>query len=222
MKETALSFEPVRGKADNPRLRVATRGWFRPRRRRLAIAIVAVLALVTSGCSMSGSNAESTTGAGGEALTRLPNNRPTGIDLSKAHPAPSDKVIGLEIEFAMRNQQQFDQFMQGLQDPHSPDYHHWMTPEEIHARFGETQEQFNAVLQWLQAQGFTITDKSYNTSSDYIRIKGTIGQIDKAFAVDLVAPQYDEYAAKNDPAIPAQFNGVISRIAGLEVVGPLN
>src|SRR5262249_4809953 len=151
-------------------------------------------------------------------------DRPEGIDLSNLgtrFDAPADKVIPLEVEFAMRDKQQFDELMNQIADPHSSQYRHWLTPEEMHARFGETQSQFDDVVRWLQEQGFTVTDKSYGTNADYIRFKGTIGQIEKAFDVELVTPEFDRYAAKNDPAIPAKFNGVISRIVGLEEVGPL-
>ena len=186
--------------------------------------IMLAFTLVASGCSTmsgTGGKGERTTSASGEPLVRLQHDRPEGIDLSKDHDAPLDKVIPLEAEFAMRNKLQFDELMRAIADPHSPQYHHWLTPEEMHARFGETQSQFNQVLQWLQEQGFMITDKSYGTNADYIRFKGTILQVEKAFDVQLVLPEYDHYAAKNDPAVPAKFDGVISRIAGLEEVGPL-
>jgi hypothetical protein len=195
---------------------------------RLAV-IMPALALAASGCSttsgvLGGGTAERTSSAGGEPLVRLQHDRPEGIDLSnlgERFEAPADRVIPLEVEFAMRKKQQFDELMREIEDPHSPHYRRWLTPEEMHARFGETESQFNEVLQWLEEQGFTITDKSYGTNADYIRFKGTIGQIEKAFDVQLVTPEFEHYAAKNDPAIPAKFDGVISRIVGLEEVGPL-
>jgi kumamolisin len=183
--------------------------------------LMLALALVAGGCSATGGPAAATTNAQGEPLVRLPHDHPEGIDLSLDHAAPEDKVIPLEVEFAMRDQQQFEQLMNQINNPHSPQYRHWLTPEEMHSRFGETQGQFNEVLQWLQQQDFTITDKSYGTNADYIRFKGTIGQVEKAFNVQLVLPEFEHYAAKSDPAVPAKFDGVISRIAGLEEVGPL-
>jgi subtilase family serine protease len=183
-----------------------------------------ILALAACACSATGGvigSTERTTSPAGEPLVRLQHDRPQGIDLSMKHEAPADKVIPLEVEFAMRNKQQFDELMRAIADPHSTQYHRWLTPEEMHARFGETQSQFDEVLQWLQEQGFTITDKSYGANADYIRFKGTIRQIEKAFDVRLVMPEYEHYAAKNDPAVPAKFDGVISRIVGLEEVGPL-
>ena len=191
----------------------------------LRVTILA-LAIAVSGCSATGGlggNAEHTTSASGEPLVRLQHDRPD-IDLSYLSArfnAPTDKVIPLEVEFAMRNKEEFDELMREIGDPHSSQYQRWLTPEEMHARFGETQTQFDEVLRWLQEQGFTITDKSYGTNADYIRFKGTVGQIEKAFDIQLVSPEFDRYAAKNDPAIPAKFDGVISRIVGLEEVGPL-
>ena len=189
--------------------------------------ITVVFAIAACGCSTglgtSGGGAGNFTSAGGEPVVRLQHDHPE-IDLtnySTRFDAPADKVIPLEVEFAMRNKTEFDELMREVADPHSPQYKHWLTPDEMHARFGETQTQFNDVLQWLQEQGFTITDKSYGTNADYIRFKGTVGQVEKAFDVELVSPEFQHYAARTDPAVPAKFNGVISRIVGLEEVGPL-
>jgi hypothetical protein len=191
--------------------------------------LILASALAASGCSttsgvLGGAPGGRTTSATGEPVVRLQHDHPEGVDLSnlgERFDAPADIVIPLEVEFAMRNKQQFDELMREIDDPHSPNYRRWLTPEEMHARFGETQSQFNEVAQWLQEQGFTITDKSYGTNADYIRFKGTVGQVEKAFAVELVTPEFEHYAAKSDPAVPAKFDGVISRIVGLEEVGPL-
>jgi len=183
------------------------------------------IAVAATGCSSSGvlggGSGERTTSDTGEPLVRLQHDHPQGIDLSIQHDVPTDKVIPLEVEFATRNKEQFDELMREIGDPHSSNYRHWLTPDEMNSRFGETQDQFNQVLQWLQSEGFTITDKSYGTNADYIRFKGTTGQVEKAFDVRLALPEFEQYAARNDPAVPAKFNGVISRIVGLEEVGPL-
>jgi hypothetical protein len=151
-------------------------------------------------------------------------NRPTALDplMAKAPEAPSDKLMTMEAEFANRDQKELDQVMAQILDPHSPRYHHWITPEEVHARFGETQAQFDAVAAWLQSEGMTITDKSYGTNEDYIRFSGTVAQVDRAFHVHIMEPQFELYVPKEAPSIPAQFNGVIARINGLDNVGFLS
>ena len=193
-------------------------------RRRSAIAAALAIALIGAGCAAVTPCSPPRTGnvsGTGEAVVRLPHDRPTGIDLCNYHPTPEDKTIQLELEFAMRNQTQFNELMRQIQDPKSPRHREWLTPAEIHQRFGESKRQFDDVKQWLQSRGFTITDESYGGSSDFIRFKGTIGQIERAFDIRIVSPEYDHYASRDDPAIPARFAGVISSIDGLEVAGPL-
>ncbi len=183
------------------------------------------MALIGAGCAAGlGTCSPPRTGnvsSSGEAVVRLPHDRPTGIDLCAYHPTPTDKAIGLELQFAMRNQAEFNELTRQMEAPGAPRHKEWLTPAEMHERFGETRAQFDAVKQWLIAQGFTITDESYGANSDYIHFKGTIGQIEKAFDIRIVSPEFDHYASMDDPAIPAQFAGVISKIDGLEVVGPL-
>ena len=158
--------------------------------------------------------------AGGPPVARL-QSRPTAMDalMDKAKPAPSDHVMQLELEFALRNKAEFDQLMADISNPHSKRYQQWVTPEEIHQRFGESQTEFDGVAQWIAAQGFTITDKNFGSNDDFIRFKGTVAQVNKAFQVHIMEPQFEIYVPKEDPVIPAQFAGVVSRINGLDNVG---
>jgi len=159
--------------------------------------------------------------AGGAPVVQL-QNRPTALDSLINHStpeAPADKVMTLELEFAVRNQAELDRLTAEIDDPKSPRYQQWLTPEEMHAKFGESQAQFDAVASWLQSQGLTVTDKSYGTNEDYIRFTGTVAQVDKAFQVHIMEPQFELYVPKEPPVIPAEFNGVIARINGLDNVG---
>ncbi|MGH7918213.1 MAG: protease pro-enzyme activation domain-containing protein [Candidatus Binataceae bacterium] len=184
----------------------------------------ALLAACIVGMTMSAFGCAGTIGAGAgnqPPVARLSGQHPTNADLSYDHAAPSHRVIQMELHFAMRNKRQFDQLMNEISDPKSPEYQHWLTPAAMHAKFGETHGQFEAVEQWLQGQGFTILDHAYGSNSDYIRFKGTIAQAERAFKIQIVAPEYDLYANKEDPAIPEQFAGVISYISGLDDIGGL-
>jgi hypothetical protein len=180
-------------------------------RRRIGFAATIALALVLAlfaGCSGMGEEHD-------ENVPRLAQNRPTNVDLKHDLPVPRDKILYMEVDFAQRNQAEHDALSRAIDDKKSPLYHHWLTPEELHARFGETQEQFNAVEAWLQSQGFRITEKRYGMDNDYIKFSGTAEQAELAFKIHLVEPMYDRYINSSDPAVPPQFNGVISRVGGL-------
>jgi subtilase family serine protease len=186
------------------------------KRYRALLVLAASVALAGAGCAVRPSSEPSN----GSSVARL-QSRPTAMDplMDKAKPAPSDHVMKMELEFAMHNQPEFDRLMNEINDPHSPRYHKWLTPDEMHSRFGESQSEFNAVLGWLQQQGFEITDKEFGTNEDFIRFQGTVAQVDKAFRVHIMEPQFELYVPKEDPVIPAQFAGVIGRINGLDNVG---
>jgi subtilase family serine protease len=123
--------------------------------------------------------------------------------------------MNLQVDFALRNQAQFDELSREIDDPKSPHYQQWLTPQEMHARFGETKEQYQAVAAWLKAEGFTLTEERYDQNEDYIKFRGTAEQAEKAFKIKLVEPMYDRYINSANPAIPAQFAGVISQVEGL-------
>jgi subtilase family serine protease len=186
-------------------------GWF------AGVGFLVAWSILAAGC---GVNTSSATAANATTVTRL-QSRPTAMDalMDKAKPAPSDHVMKMELEFAMRNKAEFDKLMAEIQDLHSKQYQQWLTPEEMHQRFGESQSDFDSVLQWLQSQGFKIMDKNYGTNDDFIRFEGTVAQVDKAFRVHIMEPQFELYVPKEDPVIPAQFNGKVSRINGLDNVG---
>lgn len=187
---------------------------------RLAPAIVAAVCAGAFGCA-GGPGSATPAGENAQPVAHIADNHVTGVDLTMAKPAPESKTLNMEADFAMRHQAEFDKLMNQINDRSSPRYHHWLTPAEMHARFGESRGEFDAVRQWLIAQGFAITDQSYGTNADFIKFRGTIGQVEKAFHVRIVSPEYDTYANKDDPVIPAQFAGVISHIIGLDNVGAL-
>jgi len=193
----------------------ASRGGAIPRM--LLCALLVTSGLGAFGCAESASNSSA---ANATPVVRL-QSRPTALDplMARAKEAPSDKVMTMELEFAVRNQAELDKLMAEIEDPHSSRYHQWVTPEEMHTRFGETQAEFDAVAQWLASQGMTITDKSFGTNEDFIRFTGTVAQVDKAFQVHIMEPQFELYVPKEAPVIPAQFNGLVARINGLDNVG---
>jgi subtilase family serine protease len=177
------------------------------------LAIVAVLALSLS-LQMAGCANDVADDSDPNAI-RLVQNSPTNVDLKHDVPVPRNMMLNLQVDFALRDQAAFDKFSHEIDDKKSPNYQHWLTPHEMHVRFGESKEQFDAVEQWLKAEGFVITELGYDRNEDYIKFRGTAEQAEKTFKIHLVEPMYDRYINSKDPAIPPQFVGVISGVEGL-------
>src|ERR1700674_2411684 len=90
----------------------------------------------------------------GEPAVALSGNHPVA-DLAKFGPADKDQPLGLQIVFALRNQPALDELLAAQQDPNSPQYHHWLTPDEFAANFGRNLSEVRAVAEWLKSQRFT-------------------------------------------------------------------
>ena len=134
-------------------------------------------------------------------------------------PATASRTLtNLSLRFSMTPEQQtaLDQLIEEQQDPRSPEYHQWLTPEQFGARFGLSASDMAKVSAWLTGQGFTITGKA--RSSTFINFSGTVAQAEKAFGTSIHRLSYNGEAHisnMTDPSIPAALAGVVSSITGL-------
>ena len=69
--------------------------------------------------------------------------------------------LRLAIGLPLRDAAGLDAFLARLYDPASPDYRHYLTPEELAARFGPTEQDYQAVREFAQTNGLTVTT-TYN------------------------------------------------------------
>lgn len=94
-------------------------------------------------------------------------------------------LTGMTIVFNRSAAQEADlqSLLVAQQDPNSPLYHKWLTPEQFAARFGMNQADLDSVELWLQQQGFSID--SVARSRTFIRFSGTAGQVEFAFQTQM-------------------------------------
>jgi subtilase family serine protease len=156
--------------------------------------------------------------AAAAASVRIAGNQPDAESLAELGAttafAPA-ATLAMRAVLAPRNQAELDQLISDLQNPSSPDYHHWLAPGEFTARFGPTPDQLAQVSAWLSSQGFTVTSAS--ADDRMVRFTGSASQAATAFNVRLAAAADGKHFANLDsPAIPANLAGVIQSIQGLD------
>ena len=152
------------------------------------------------------------------ANVRLPGNPPGAEDLAAAGAtsalAPASN-LSMRVVMALRNQAELTQLLADQQNPSSPDYHRWLTPDEFTARFGPTPEDLAQVSAWLTQQGFTVTSAS--TSDRFVRFTGSAEKAAAAFQTSFAATSDGRYfASLAQPAVPANLAGLIQSIVGLD------
>src|SRR5580700_7675451 len=112
--------------------------------------------------------------------------QPLGAAELDAGRMPADtKLNGISIVFSRSAAQEADlqALLAAQQDPSSPQYHQWLSPEQFGARFGMAQSDIAKVQTWLQQQGFSID--SVARGGNMIRFSGTAGQVEQAFQTEM-------------------------------------
>jgi subtilase family serine protease len=154
--------------------------------------------------------------AWGEETVALVANHPEAVsDLASQGAAPSDRQLKLEIFLATHDQAQLDELSDQLQDPNSPQYHHWLTPAQFNQRFGPTAADVAAITQWLTGQGFSVTFSS--AQQRRITFTGDVGTAQDAFQVHMVQSRDGKtFGNVEDPQVPASLAPKIGYLSGLD------
>src|SRR5580700_3931725 len=104
--------------------------------------------------------------------------------------------------------------IEAMHNPASPEFHHWLSPEEIGTRYGAHSQDAEVVQQWLKSHGFTI-NQAYKNGM-VLDLAGTAKQLRDTFPADmhnLVLPNGDKHIATvRDPQIPAALAPVIEGV----------
>src|ERR1019366_4343738 len=68
------------------------------------------------------------------------------------------QLHGISLVFGRSAEQQADlnKLMAEQQNPASPQYHKWLTPDQFATRFGMAQADLDKASLWLEQQGFTV------------------------------------------------------------------
>lgn len=103
-----------------------------------------------------------------------------------------------------------------LQDPSSPNYHKWLTPEQYAGRFGLSTNDVDKVVAWLQDRGFTVEGKA--RSRTWITFSGSAAQVQTAFGTEIhnyVRNGKTYYANASEPSLPTALADVVLAIRSL-------
>ncbi|HTQ57348.1 MAG TPA: protease pro-enzyme activation domain-containing protein [Bryobacteraceae bacterium] len=139
-----------------------------------------------------------------------------GADQGRIDPAFEMPYLMLVLRPSAAQQADLDRLLEQQQDPASPEYHRWLTPEQYADRFGAEQADVDKMLSWLAQQGLTV--KSVARGRNAIVFRGAAAQVESAFGTQIhryLVNGVSHYANATEPSIPAAMSGVVSAIHGL-------
>ncbi len=199
------------------------------------LALLAVLCAALGLCAPPSAFAQETSAKPQPRLT-APIDSSSRVTLAGSRPpralAASDlgavpaslELHGISLLFSRSAAQQsaLDTLVAAQQNPASPLYHQWISPDQYAAQFGVADSDIAAVETWLEQQGFAI--ESVSRSRNRILFSGTAAQVASAFGAPLhyyltpataLRPEEKHFAPASDLTLPSALASSVLAIGNL-------
>lgn len=129
----------------------------------------------------------------------------------------SDKTLDLSIGLPLRNGSVLRNLLQQIYDPKSPNYHHYLSPQQFTEHFGPTEKDYQEVIEFARKNHMTVTRTHANRM--LLDVTGRAADVEKAFGVTLHNYQHPTesrqfFAPDHEPSVPAGLQ--IQDISGLD------
>lgn len=105
------------------------------------------------------------------------------FNLNPVDRLPATNRLHLGISLPLRNNEALGKLLKGIYDPASPQFHQYVTPEQFNERFGPAEADYEAVIRFATANGFTVTHKTPGRS--YLDVEAAVPDVEKALHVTL-------------------------------------
>jgi subtilase family serine protease len=130
--------------------------------------------------------------------------------------APTE-TMRLSLVLPLRNPLALENFLQELYDPSSRSYRRYLTVEEFTAKYGPSQEDYDTVIRFAEANGLTVVGTSRNRVN--VDVTGPVANIEKAFHLTMglyMHPTENRtfHAPDREPTVSLPFQ--LWHIAGLD------
>jgi len=96
---------------------------------------------------------------------------------------PANQVMRLDLVLPLRDPVGLKNFLSDVYNPASPTFRHFLTVSEFTERFGPSQEDYDAVVEFAKAHGFTVVGGTRDGME--VQIKGPVSAIESAFHVGM-------------------------------------
>lgn len=137
--------------------------------------------------------------------------------------ASDQQLSAVSLHFNLTPAQQADlaQLLQDQQNPSSPHYHQWLTPQQYGARFGLTDADLQKVQAWLTSKGLKVVEVS--PSKNYVTVSGNVRQVESAFNTSIHSVSYKgerHFSNLSDPQLPTPIASMVAGVTGLNDFKP--
>jgi subtilase family serine protease len=140
----------------------------------------------------------------------------TGTQPQAVGPLAADQIMTLDVVLPVRDQASLDALVKEVSDPASPSYRHYLTVPEYTERFGPSQTDYDALVQFLKSKAFTVVGGSHDNMD--VAIKGPVSAVESAFNIRMLTYRHPTenrtyYAPDREPTVNLPFR--LWHISGL-------
>jgi subtilase family serine protease len=130
---------------------------------------------------------------------------------------PATQTLRFDVVLPLSDRAGLQNFVQQVQDPTSPFYHKFLTPQEFTARFGPSQQDWETLVAFAKASGFEIVGGDIKGRD--LRLTGTVANVEKAFHVSMglyqdLTESRTFFAIDREPTVDLPFQ--LWHITGLD------
>lgn len=143
------------------------------------------------------------------------------FDQGAVDPAMRMEYMMLMTKPSAAQQTELNQLLADQQNPSSPQFRKWLTPEAFGNRFGLSTGDHSKVVAWLSSQGLEV--KESGRARNWILFSGTAGQVENALhtQIDRYEVKGEKHFANSMPvSVPEALAGVIGGFTGLHDFKP--
>jgi subtilase family serine protease len=122
---------------------------------------------------------------------------------------------------SLAQQSALEKLLSDQQQPSSPLYHKWLTPEQYADRFGLTKNDVAKVASWLESQGFTVDRVARSRAQ--VSFTGSVARINSVFKTEIhnyVVNGETHFANATDLSVPTALSGVVQAVRNLDDFHP--
>jgi subtilase family serine protease len=112
----------------------------------------------------------------------------TDLKLQAIGRLPADATLQLAIGLPIRDEEGFKNFLKDLYTPASPNFRKYLTPGQFTERFGPTEQDYQALIEFARSNGLTVTGTHRNRK--LLDIQASVADIERVFHVTMSVYQH--------------------------------
>jgi hypothetical protein len=121
---------------------------------------------------------------------------------------PATNHLHLAIGLPLHNRKALTNLLQQMYEPKSPQFRHYLTPDQFTEKFGPAKQDYAAVINFAKANGFTVRQSHSNRM--LLDVDGSVADVESAFHVTMRVYQHPTeartfYAPDAEPSVEADI-----------------